>query len=180
MTTHRDELEKQDWNRILRRLTDYARWCLGFDGKIEDAEEIASEAVRIVFDPQRRNWDPAKDDLIWHLQSNVNGIISNRRAKKALSKERLLDFPAETTDSRFHSENPGVARLEQRNLLEAAHDHAGKLGDTHVQTLVLEALDGNVDAKDIAAKLNVEPQKIYDARQRLKKYLLAILREKEV
>jgi len=171
------EIERHDWDDVSRRLTAYARWRLGWNANIADAEEIAQEAIRIVLDPAFREYDPAKEDLMWHLQSNVNGIINNRREKKALSNERLRDFGAETSDERLQRANPDVKRSQDRRILEILHDYAEARGDQHAQAVVMDSLSGDFDDTETAAKLMVPVQKIYDARQRLKRYLAAILRE---
>jgi DNA-directed RNA polymerase specialized sigma24 family protein len=177
MAIPEDEIERHDWNDVSRRLTDYARWRLGWNANIADAEEIAQEAIRIVLDPDFREFNPAEEDLMWHLQSNVNGIINNRRKKKALAKEQLHDLQPETSDERFHQKNPGVTRVQQRAVLEVLHDYAEARGDEQAQTVVMDALSGDFDDAETATKLNVPVQKIYDTRQRLKRYLAAILRE---
>lgn len=177
MAIPEDEIERHDWDDVSRRLTDYARLRLGWNANIADAEEIAQEAIRIVLDPDFREFDPAKEDLMWHLRSNVNGIVNNRRKKKALAKEQLRDLQPETSDERFHQKNPGVTRVQQRAVLEVLHDYAEARGDEHAQTVVMDALSGDFDDAETAAKLKVPVQKVYDARQRLKRYLAAILRE---
>lgn len=172
-----DEIERHDWDDISRCLTAYARWRLGWNANIADAEETAQEAIRIVLDPDYREFNSAKEDLMWHLRSNVNGIINNRRTKKALAKEHLRDLQPNTSDERFHQKNPDVIRVQQRAVLEVLHDYAEAHGDVHAQTIVMNALSGDFDDVETAAQLRVPVQKIYDARQRLKRYLAAILRE---
>lgn len=172
-----EEIQRHDWNDVSRRLTAYARWRLGWNANIADAEEIAQEALRIVLDPDFREFDPAKEDMMWHLQSNVNGIINNRRVKKALANEQLHDFTRESSDDRFQKASPGVKRVQDHRLLEILHDHAEALGDVHAQCVVMSALSGDFDDAETAKKLGVPKQKVYDARQRLKRYLAAILRE---
>ena len=177
MAIPEDEIERHDWHLLSRRLTDYARWMLGWNATAADAEEIAQQAITTVLDPGYRAWDPAREDLMWHLQSNVNGIISNRRTKKSLSMERLRDLQPETSDERFRQANPDVQRIEDRNVLEALHDHAAACGDDVAQHVVMDALSGDFDAGRLAERLKVPVQKVYDARQRLKRYLRLIHRE---
>ena len=172
-----DEIERYDWNLLSRRLTTYARWRLGWDAKVEDAEEIAQQAIATVLDPEYREWNPGQEDLMWHLQSNVNGIISNLRTKKARSMERLRDLQPETSDERFRQANPNAKRVERRLVLEVLHDHAEARDDTVAQNVVMDVLQGDFDAAELAARLKVPVQKVYDARERLKRYLAAILRE---
>ena len=33
------------------------------------------QAITRVMDPEYRDWDPAEGPLLWHLQSEVNGIV---------------------------------------------------------------------------------------------------------
>lgn len=172
-----EEIERHDWDDVSRRLTAYARWRLGWNANIADAVEIAQEAIRIVLDPEFREFDPAKEDLMWHLQSNVNGIINNRRKKKALANEKVRDLHVETSDERFQRANPDVKRSQERRILEILHDYAEARGDEHAQAVVMDALSGDFDDAETASKLKVPVQKIYDARQRLKRYLAAILRQ---
>jgi len=63
---------------ILKRLTAYTHRCLGRGGRIQDAEDIAMQAITRVMDPEYRDWDPAEGPLLWHLQSEVNGISGSR------------------------------------------------------------------------------------------------------
>ncbi len=174
-----DALEKQDWAAIFKRLTAYALRWLGRNGRLEDARDIAAEAIRQLLDPEYRSWDPRDEDVLWHLQSTVNGILSNRRHTKSLSEERLHDFTSETSDERFHASNRLVDRIHGAQTLDKVFDHACAVGDELAQRIVLEAHDGVVGPKEVAAKLGEPISRIYEARRRLKGYLEVVLQAQE-
>jgi DNA-directed RNA polymerase specialized sigma24 family protein len=171
-----DSLEKQDWKEIVRRLTLYAKGRLGRGSSIHDAEEIAQEAIRIVLDPEYRQWDP-ETDLLYHLQSNVNGLISNRWKTKSRSQERLRDF---TVEQGIPDPSAGVVdRIEASETLEKLLEHAISVGDELCQKIILEAVDGIVAPQEVAAKLGVKVGQVYEARRKLKKYIDTVLPKKE-
>lgn len=175
-----DALETQDWKKIIKRLTAYAKRKLGRNGKIQDAEEIASEAIRQVLDPEYRDWKPEECDLLWHLQSNVNGILSNRWRTKSKTEERLRDFKKETSDERFHADDNTVARIANAQALDKALDLAIAANDELAQAVIMEANEGLLEPQEVATKLGVAVGKVYEARRRLKAYLEeAVLQEKE-
>jgi len=181
-TSSDDPFSKQDWKQIIKRLTAYAKRRLGRKATIQEAEDIASEAIRQVLDPDYRDWDPAKEELIWHLQSNVNGIINNRRRTKSLAMEQIRDFGSEASqgltarDSRHECNEKHDASA----LLERVRACAAQKGDEVAeQVILLAAIDAVFDVKDVAVKLNVSVGKVYEARRRLKEYLEAVLPETE-
>lgn len=167
-----DALEQVDWASTLRRLTLYAKRRLGTEVTIEEAEDIAAEAVRQMLDPTYRGWDPQREQLLWHLQSNVNGLISNRRRKKALSEERLHDFSAKPDVGMSPAPDP----LPSISLADLAR-HATALGDHLAAAVVAAAIQGSSSPKEVALSLGVPAQKVYDARQRLKRYAVALQRD---
>ena len=174
-----DALEKQDWAKITKRLTAYAKRRLGRNGRIEDAYDIAAEAIRQVLDPEYRNWNPGNEDLLWHLQSTVNGILHNRWRTKSQTQEHLHDFGREHGDERFHADSDPIRRINAAQVLDKAFDHASAAGDDLAQRILLEAHDNVVEPKELAAKLKEPISRIYEARRRLKSYLDAVLQEQE-
>ncbi|MFT3693985.1 MAG: hypothetical protein QM831_12650 [Kofleriaceae bacterium] len=164
-----DALARADWGNVSRRLTLYAKRRMGA-ATMTEAEDVAAEAIRQVLDPMYRAWDPQRETLLWHLQSNVNGIVANRSRKKSRTQERLHDF-----QERPDVLGPTVAvDDEPDDSLLTLHAYAEDRGDQLACDIITQALQGVVSPKEVALSLGVPPQKVYDARQRLKRYGLAL------
>ena len=68
------ELEDLDWDRIYPRLVEYARRRLGAGWTLDDAEDVAQQAIEMLFNPRLKSWDPAEKEIEQHLGSTVNGL----------------------------------------------------------------------------------------------------------
>jgi len=67
----------------------------GITGSLADAEDIAAEAVRRLLDSDYAGWDPnLEPDILRHLGSTVNGLISNESRAARLRVERSLSDPS--------------------------------------------------------------------------------------
>ncbi len=79
-----DELNKQDWESIIKKLTVYALYQFKFWGLVSDKgvkgyspQEIAYEAIEKVYTGEW-NWDPNKSKLLQYLKYHVvRGLVSN-------------------------------------------------------------------------------------------------------
>jgi DNA-directed RNA polymerase specialized sigma24 family protein len=87
-STTQDLLEKEDWDRIILRLTDHAvkkaRWYGWRMGKSAETviggtspEDVVLEAISKVFDGDRR-WDPSENpDLFQYIKSVVDSLMNH-------------------------------------------------------------------------------------------------------
>jgi len=172
-----DSLEGQDWDRIIKRLTAFAKRRLGYRARLEDAKDIAMKAISQVFDPEYRAWDPQTCTLLEHLRSEVNGIVSNSRRTRSRSEERFFDAP-EGGDS-LESEDRTIDRIGSSQILNEVLDIASQRSDENAQLVLMEAVDGAIAPKDAAAKLNMPIGRVNEARRRLRDYYKAVLRREE-
>lgn len=173
-----DSLEGQDWDRIIKRLTAYARRRLGHSARLEDAKDIAMQAISRVFDPTKyRAWNPQASTLLEHLGSEVNGIVSNLRRTHSRSKEVISDTIEERKS--VASDDRIIDRLDSSRILESLLDIAIERSDEIAQQLLMEAIDGAIAPKDVAAKLTIPIGRVYEGRRRLSEYLEVVLRRQE-
>ena len=86
--------QKLDWADIFGRLVLFAfrrRQLRGVPGSLADAEDLAAEAIRRLFDLNYAPWDPAREpDLLRHLGSTVNGLLSNEMRAARVKLERAV------------------------------------------------------------------------------------------
>ena len=172
-----------DWADIFRRLVLFAfrrRQLRGITGSLADAEDIAAEAIRRLLDSDYAGWDPkAEPDLLRHLGSTVNGLISNESRAARLKVERSLS-------------DPSVFRSAER--ITAAGD---KMDETDECQRALRLLEARVADDDLmkrllslenagvtkpamqATQLRVSIDEIYKARRRLARHRDAVRRELE-
>jgi hypothetical protein len=172
-----------DWGDVFRRLVLFAfrrRQLRGITGSLADAEDIAAEAIRRLFDSHYAAWDPhLEPDLLRHLGSTVNGLISNESRAARLKVERSLSDP-----SVFRSAEEITASVDkiaetdecQRalRLLEAR-----VAGDELMKGLVSLESGGVTKAATQATQLGVSVDAIYKARRRLARHREAVRRELE-
>lgn len=178
MTVPIDELlAQQNWDEVIENLTEFSRRRLGRGARIADAEDIAMQAISQVLDPEYRSWNPEVSTLLEHLGSEVNGIISNLRRTRSRSEEVIAD----TIEQRksVTSDDRVIDRIESSQILDSLFNLAAKRSDEIAQQLLLEAVDGAIAPKDVAAKLNIPIARVYEGRRRLSEYLEIVLRQEE-
>jgi len=157
-------LASANWTELSIRLTAYAQRRLRRVGvvKVMDAEEVAQEALRRLFDPKYRLWtplEPTLDGLINHLGSEVNGIISNLRRRQARWGD-ALSFEDRTSH-----------RLPTAQGLDCAADILARLeatGEDDAADIFRKILEGNLVPAEQAESLRWPPQRVYEARRRLR------------
>src|SRR5688572_17081193 len=102
-----------DWREVARRLTLFAFRRLGSGAQRSDAEELAQEALRRFLDPNYAGWDVAVEpDLLRHLGSIVNGLISNRVKRE----KRRHPVTLEAVESTAGGENPSSRTVAADHL----------------------------------------------------------------
>ena len=170
-----------NWADIFRRLVLFAfrrRQLRGSPGSLADAEDLAAEAIRRLFDSQYVAWDPTREpDLMRHLGSTINGLLSNELRAARVKVEQSLSVP-----SVLRSAEQAAAEDPQ---LDGAADcrRAMSLLETRVandevisQVLLLEE-EGVTKPAVQAAQLHLEVDVIYKARRRLAQHREAVRRE---
>ena len=173
--------QKLDWADIFSRLVLFAfrrRQLRGVAGSLADAEDLAAEAIRRLFDSNYAPWDPAREpDLLRHLGSTVNGLLSNEIRAARVKLERSLSVPSV---------------LESAEQFSAADAHPDGADDYRHAILLLEARiandeiasqlllleeEGVTKAALQAAQLKLDVAAIYAARRRLARHCQAVRRE---
>lgn len=172
-----------DWADIFRRLVLFAfrrRQVRGITGSLADAEDIAAEAIRRLLDSDYAAWDPnLEPNLLRHLGSTVNGLISNESRSARLKMERSLSDPSvfrsaeRVTASGDKIEESDECQQALR-LLEA------RVADDELMKRLLSLENGGVTKPATqATQLRVSVEVIYKARRRLARHRDAVRRELE-
>jgi len=170
-----------DWTDIFRRLVLFAfkrRQGRGITGSLADAEDIAAEAIRRLLDSEYAGWDPRLEpDLLRHLGSTVNGLISNESRSARLKVERSLSDPsvfrsAERVTASADKMEEGDECKRALQLLEV------RVADDELMKRLLSLENGGVTKPATqAAQLKVSVEVIYRARRRLARHREAVRRE---
>lgn len=164
-------LDDINWSRVCRRLTAFAKQRLGSRGTWVDAEDLSTTAISRLFDPDYKSWDPAVEpDLLRHLGSVVNGLISNLPRK---TREVLLgDQPDEGASAQLlaaHQASGGAEWTEGKVLATEILERIATVvePDKLASKVFWLQVEGVTDARDQATKLGRPIRDIYNARRRL-------------
>jgi hypothetical protein len=170
--------QKLDWADIFGRLVLFAfrrRQSRGMPGSLADAEDLAAEAIRRLFDSNYAPWDPAGEpDLLRHLGSTVNGLLSNEMRAARVKLERSLSVPsvlesAEQTAAADAHPDAVDDYHHAMSLLEA------RIADDEIASQLLSLEEEGVTKPALqAAQLKLEVAAIYAARRRLARHCLAV------
>ena len=172
-----------DWADIFRRLVLFAfrrRQVRGITGSLADAEDIAAEAIRRLLDSDYAGWDPnLEPDLLRHLGSTVNGLISNESRGARLKVERSLSDP-----SVFRSAERIAAsgdKMDETDECQRALRllEARVAGDELMKGLLSLENGGVTKPAMQATQLRVSVDVVYKARRRLARHREAVRRELE-
>jgi RNA polymerase sigma factor (sigma-70 family) len=132
-----------------------------------DAEEVVQEAVR-QFIQSGGVADPADPKAFLDaLGSRINGIVINRRRKKATRAVRLTadGSQAELDDP----PDPSERIIEGQLANKAISALLERLGDDALATaVVMQTADGVEDPADQAKALGRDVHEVYNARRRIK------------
>jgi len=174
-------LDDIDWSRSSKRLTAFAHWRLGSRGTWEDAEDLANEAITRVFSPDYKAWDPATEpDLLRHLGSVVNGLISNRSrtAREELAGDALGEDGA-APRREVHRTEGGASWADGRIFATEILERVATAveGDKLVSKVFWLEVEGVAEPKDQASRLSRPIRDIYNARRRLEAKLAIVNEE---
>jgi len=181
MTQEIDDLDRwevQEWDIILKRLTAYTHRRLGRGGRIQDAEDIAMQAITRVMDPEYRDWDPAEGPLLWHLRSEVNGIVKNLRRTRSRTEEVITD-PTGRNMQMIEHHSGVVDRINAGDILTAVLELIAERHDHVAEQVFSQALSGIVAAKEVATACNLTLGQVNEARRRLSAYYKVVLLRQE-
>jgi hypothetical protein len=167
-----------DWADIFGRLVLFAfrrRQLRGVPGSLADAEDLAAEAIRRLFDSNYAPWDPAREpDLLRHLGSTVNGLLSNEmratrvKLEHSLSVPSVLESAEQTAAANAHPDAADDYR-HAMSLLEA------RIANDEIASRLLSLEEGGVTKPALqAAQLKLEVAAIYAARRRLARHCQAV------
>jgi hypothetical protein len=170
-----------DWADTFSRLVLFAfrrRQLRGLPGSLADAEDLAAEAIRRLFDSNYKPWDPAREpDLLRHLGSTVNGLLSNDMRTARVKLERSLSVPSVLESAELAATvdtlpEAAESYRDAMSLLEArvANDEIAS------RLLWLEE-EGITKAALQADKLKMDVAAIYSARRRLARHCQAVRQE---
>jgi len=173
--------ESLDWADIFRRLVLFAfrrRRLRGVPGSLADAEDLAAESIRRLLDSDFAGWDPDREpDLLRHLGSTVNGLLSNELRAVRVRVERSLSDPSVLRSAeQAVSSAPRIDEVDEHrrviSLLKARVAQDELVG----RLLVLEE-EGVTKPATQALQLNAAIETIYRGRRRLARHRQAVRRE---
>ena len=176
-------LKAYDWDDAIPRLLHYALQRIrrnswkGISGSSQLAQDIVQDAVLKIHTGER-SWDPATHpDLFIYLKGVIKSMIShavlspqNKRQilESSMSVENETPF-LETVSSGLPSPLQNIAAQEAEkdaneficNLIDYLHD------DPPLMKIVECILDDIVKPRDIAQKLNIDINEVYNRQKRL-------------
>ena len=173
--------DKLDWADIFRRLTLFAfrrRQLRGVAGSLADAEDLAAEAIRRLIDSDFAEWDREREpDLLRHLGSIVNGLLSNEMRAARTKVENSLSDPAvsRSAEQTPAPENGSDDSDESRRVLSLLE--ARIAGDELAKKILVLEEQGITKAAAQAAHLKKSTAIVYKARRRLARHRKAVERE---
>ena len=170
-----------DWADIFRRLVLFAlkrRQARGVPGSLADAEDLAAEAIRLLLDSYYAPWNPHHEpDLLRHLGSTVNGLLSNELRTVRAKKERSISDPSILKSANeVIAPNGNAAEVDEYRRAIAMLERR-VADDELIRRLLPLERDGITKAAAQAAQLEVGIDAIYKARRRLAGHRQAVRRE---
>lgn len=159
------ELARQDWGAIMKALTLFAARRAGKSAPNDLARDLASEAIRRVFDPDYTAWDPSKETLLLHLGSIVNTLLWSHRQRASTRRERGGDLDPDEHAEASSTEAKLAARDEGRRVMKALEEAFPTPGLE--RDLVRLLGEGVSVAREQAEALGVEVARVYVARRKI-------------
>ena len=163
--------EDTDWNAIYRRLVAYG--IVHHRLSLEDAEQVAQEALGRFFDPAYAAYDPqTHNDLLRFLRSTVNGIVVNQHRRQASSADWFVRSVG-LVETEPSPEDYAIAAEHAHIVLEKLTQRTA--ADPLARRIIATTLDGIHGATEQAETLGVSIEEVYRARRRIKDYLAAVV-----
>jgi DNA-directed RNA polymerase specialized sigma24 family protein len=152
---------------------------------VEDAKEIAQEAICRAVDPKRRR-DPEKyPEVPFWLQSIANGLISNRRRKVARKTERFVKEMPEEPATDIAGVASAPPRPDERVIAgDKARRAVTKVlelvkGDEVAEAVVFMKADGLDKPSEQAKEQKVDIKRLYRAREKVAEATAKVAEEME-
>jgi hypothetical protein len=171
-----------DWADIFRRLVLFAyrrRQSRGAQGSLADAEDLAAEAIRRLLDTNFADWNRgAEPDLLRHLGSTVNGLLSNELRGARFKVERSLSDPNinQIAEQFAVTSVRGIEEVdENRRMLSLLEARVAQ--DMLVSKLLQIEEKGITKPATQAEHLKVAISIVYKARRRLARHREAVRKE---
>jgi DNA-directed RNA polymerase specialized sigma24 family protein len=192
-------LEEVDWERIILMLTNYAqrkvdriRWGYETDTlpKGQTPADIALEAIKDIFDGNRK-WNPSRNpDLYTYLTSIVDSKISHLCemkehkvtrsmpiTEKGKEVEEFLNKADPTSDHASYltpvGHNPEAVLLKKekmkRDEVTVSAFFEAIQGDRELEKLASLIMDGYIKPSEIAEQMNVEVREVYNLQKRFRR-----------
>ncbi|MDP9077806.1 MAG: hypothetical protein M3O71_10315 [Bacteroidota bacterium] len=168
-----EQLNMADWKKILPKLHYYALNKLSRYTFLEEmyelngqAAQLADEAIRLVWEEQRK-WNTAYyPDIYDLLKGIVDSLISNFiRSKEVMITESLPD--GENDNLSGSSEDPEQAYIRKETEAEIT----AILSDDPKAAQVFDCLKDGLKPREIAIELNWEMQEVYNILKRVQRKL---------
>ncbi len=147
----------------------------GLPGSMADAEDLAAEAIRRLIDSDFADWNREQEpDLLRHLGSTINGLLSNElRGARVKVEQSLSDPSINQAAEQTAAPDAGIDEVdESRRMLSLLEARIAK--DELARKLL--ALEGKGITKPVkqAAQLKTSISTIYKARRRLARHREAV------
>lgn len=180
------ELTQDQWKRLIDRLTIYAQrkyirlgWCKRGQYRSpsgQGPEDIASEAIMLLFEG-KRNYDEQKyPDLIMYLRSVVDSviyhIIKSADFQKTKPMPKIITAGGETKEIEIESEEADPSQVYVQNDLSDKMNSIlqEKFAQDKVVSGILECMKAGIyKDSEIAECCDIEVKEVYNAQKRLRR-----------
>lgn len=158
--------ESIDWKETYEQLVGYGRRQHRLS--LEDAKQVAQEAIRRFFDPAYLRYDPAvHGTVLSFLGSIVNALVANMRRRGSSSKW-FLGF-ADGENQPRSPEDHAIAKERFERVLVKLIERTKH--DPIARKLLAAMLDGAEGIEQEAGRVGVSIAEIEKARRRLKAHV---------
>ena len=165
-----------DWSALYRRLIAFALAGLrrrNLPATITEAEDVVQQALLHAYSPDHKSWSPDEGSLADFLGSTINGILQNRRRHSSSREEKLPDLER---GNHLDSEQVGRSREDAVHAILDASALVGQLldrlsDDPAAVDVVLTISEGIEKPQEVADKLGVRVEDVYNARKRINRHV---------
>lgn len=176
----RDRILQFDWGSLQARLDRYAysRMLLkGLRPTAEDAEDLANDVIRSLFDNAAPVWEPgevSEEALRAELKRRVRNDVSTRCKRKKARKQHTCRVPAQNPGW-LVTETDGESYDSQVELDVLKEDLKTALGqDSDAQQLVECIFAGFLDSEEQSDLLELPKKRIYRLKEKIQRALARI------